>query len=332
MEQAIIDLLRSETPAVLVTVLARSGYAPRRPGARMLVSDAAVTGSLGGGLAEAKAVDAARQALLSGVSARLHFDLRNQGPETADMPCGGETELLVEPLSQTQLNLFEGAAAALAEGKPGCWLVDITNPQHAQRAFYLDLTALPPGVTVTQDSVPGLTSYGDRTLYMEPLQPPPVVLLCGGGQVSLCIARAAEQAGFLVDVVDERPEFSSVERFPMARAAYVAEEFTDLETRCGIGQQHYMVIATRGHRHDLDVLTQALHTKARYIGVFGSRKKREELCASLREQGVPNAELACVRCPIGIAIGADTPEEIAVSVVAELVAARSGRLPFFRAL
>ncbi len=118
----------------------------------------------------------------------------------------------------------------------------------------------------------------------------------------------------------------------MARAAYVVEEFADLEARCGIGPQHYMVIATRGHSHDLDVLTQALRTKARYIGVFGSRKRREELYASLREQEVPNAELACVRCPIGIAIGADTPEEIAVSVVAELVAARSGRLPFFRDL
>lgn len=332
MEQAIIDLLRSETPVALVTVLARDGYAPRRPGTRMLVSDAAVTGSVGGGLIEGKAVDAARQALLSGVSARLRFDLRNEAPETADMPCGGETELLVEPLTPTQLNLFEGAAAALAEGKPGCWLVDITRPQQAQRAFYLDLTALPPGVATMQERGPGLTVYGDRTLYVEPLQHPPVVLLCGGGQVSLCIARAAEQAGFVVDVVDDRAEFSSMERFPTARAAYVAEGFADLEARCGIGPQHYVVIATRGHSHDLDVLTQALRTKARYIGVFGSRKRREELYASLREQEVPNAELACVRCPIGLAIGADSSEEIAVSVVAELVAARSGRLPFFRDL
>lgn len=332
MEQAIVNLLRSETPAVLVTVITRSGSAPRRPGARMLVTDNAVRGTVGGGVTEAKAVDVARQTLISGVAERLHFVLQGEDPETSDMLCGGSMDLLVEPLTPSQLPLFEGAAAALEEGRPGCWLLDVTSPHQVKRAFYLDLSALPLPVAEMQGKSPDVLQYGERVLYVEPVTPRAVVLLCGGGHVSLCIARAAAEAGFLIDVVDDRPEFAAAERFPMARAAYEAAEFAGLEELCHIGPRHYVVIATRSHAYDLAVLTQALHTKARYIGMIGNRKKRDVLCEILREQGVPNAELACVRCPIGLAIGADTPEEIAVSVTAELVAARSGCLPRFRDL
>ena len=167
-------------------------------------------------------------------------------------------------------------------------------------------------------------------IYMEPLDTPPVLLLCGGGHVSLEVATLAHACGFVVDVVDDRAEFASPERFPMARHCFVLQAFANLVRACGIGRRHYVAIMTRGHSFDREVLVQALESHAFYIGMIGSRSKKDGVYGALRKEGVPDAELACVRCPIGLPIGADSPQQIAVSVVAELLAARAGTLQRLR--
>ena len=194
----------------------------------------------------------------------------------------------------------------------------------------------PEGVTVGLDAVtplletrkgrPGLVDVDGRILYVEPLDAPPVLLLCGGGHVSLEVARLAHSCGFVVDVVDDREEFSNAGRFPMARHCRVLPGYENLVQTCDIGRRHFVAIITRGHSFDREALAQALTSHAQYVGMIGSRTKREQVYAALRKQGVPDAELAAVCCPIGLSIEAETPQQIAVSIVAELLAARAGTL------
>lgn len=155
----------------------------------------------------------------------------------------------------------------------------------------------------------------------------PVILLCGTGQLALEVAKLSAQANFAVDVVDTDAEKASEDLFPMARALFAVPEFDDLTQHCAIGPQHYVAILTPEARYSQTILQQVLHTQARYIGMIGSREKRAPVFAKLRELGMPTTELACVRCPIGLPIGAQSPQERAIAIIAECIAAREGCLP-----
>ncbi|HJA78501.1 XdhC/CoxI family protein [uncultured Desulfovibrio sp.] len=357
LEARLADLLESGQPAVLMTVISREGSAPRGAGTRALLTADGLLGTVGGGALEAAALDMARQCLASGLSA-CHL-CRMDGSADTDMICGGSMEVLCESLDAAQAPLFRQAQRALDQGIEGIWSVDVTREKHPRRVLYLerqpdspatptdglslDLSALPgdtPGVIIGLDPArnlleknrgkAGLVDATVARIYMEPLDTPPVLLLCGGGHVSLEVATLAHACGFVVDVVDDRAEFASPDRFPMARHCFVLKAFADLVRACGIGRRHYVAIMTRGHSFDREVLVQALESHAFYIGMIGSRSKRESVYAALRAEGMPDAELACVRCPIGLPVGADSPQQIAVSVVAELLAARAGTLQRLR--
>ena len=133
----------------------------------------------------------------------------------------------------------------------------------------------------------------------------------------------AARVGFRVVVLDDRAEFASRQRFPLADEVRVLASFADCLPAAEIDSDSYLVIVTRGHLHDLEVLEQALRTPAGYIGMIGSRKKRNSIYTRLLDRGVTEAQLEQVRCPIGMAIEADTPEEIAVSIVGELIYQRA---------
>jgi xanthine dehydrogenase accessory factor len=149
------------------------------------------------------------------------------------------------------------------------------------------------------------------------------VYLLGAGHVAACTAEAATRVGFRVVVMDDRSEFANRERFPQADAIMVLHSFADCLNGFEIDGDAYLVIVTRGHMHDMELLDQALRTKAGYIGMIGSRKKRNAIYAKLIDRGISEAQLEQVRCPIGTAIKADTPEEIAVSIVGELIYQRA---------
>jgi len=192
---------------------------------------------------------------------------------------------------------------------------DVLSGEKARRmVFHLNND---PG----QDS--GLICGGTLEVFIEPILAPPTVFLFGAGHVSQSIAGVARQAGFDVVVVDDRERFANRERFPQANVVH-AEEF---ETICGkltITATSYLVIVTRGHKGDMDVLGWAVTTPAKYVGMIGSKRKVITTFRALEKQGVTAAQLQRVYAPIGLDIGAITPEEIAVAVVAELIAVRRG--------
>jgi len=177
----------------------------------------------------------------------------------------------------------------------------------------------------------GLICGGQLEVYVEPVLPVPVVFIFGAGHVSKSLSSVATQAGFSSVIVDDREAFANRERFPEA-ADVLAGEYETVFPTLAVNDASYILIVTRGHRDDLRVLRWAVGTPARYIAMIGSRRKVLALARVLEEEGVPRAALERVFAPMGLRIGAVTPGEIAVSVVAEMIAVRRNAGPEWRAL
>jgi xanthine dehydrogenase accessory factor len=164
----------------------------------------------------------------------------------------------------------------------------------------------------------------ERLVVADPGQMAPTLYIFGGGHVALPTTHLAAMTGFNVVVLDDRPEFSAAERFPEAAETHTIASFGTAFDNLPVNGSTYIIIVTRGHLHDRTVLAQALKTPAVYIGMIGSRRKRDEIYQGLLKDGYTAADIDRVHCPIGLAIGAGTPEEIAVSIVAEIIAVRAG--------
>ena len=167
----------------------------------------------------------------------------------------------------------------------------------------------------------GLVCGGTLEIFIEPVLPTPLLYLFGAGHVSLEIYKAARNAGFDLIVADDRDLYANLERFPEAREV-IAEDFDKAFADLSPSESSYIVIATRGHRDDMRVLRWAVQTPARYIGMIGSRRKAITVYRELLKEGLAAALFDRVYSPIGLDIGAITPAEIAVSVLAELIALR----------
>jgi xanthine dehydrogenase accessory factor len=166
----------------------------------------------------------------------------------------------------------------------------------------------------------GLICGGTLEVFVEPILPQPVLYIFGGGHVSMALAESAHKAGFAIGVVDDREAFANRDRFPMADEIYTSyeEAFEKLKPNAS----NYLVIVTRGHRDDMRVLGWAAKTNAKYVGMIGSRRKVLSVYEALEREGISSEKLARVHAPVGLEIGALTPEEIAVSITAELIAVR----------
>jgi xanthine dehydrogenase accessory factor len=172
----------------------------------------------------------------------------------------------------------------------------------------------------------GLICGGSLDIFVEPILATPTALILGGGHVGLNVAKVAKIAGFDVEIADDREAFANKERFPEASEVF-AGPWDDLFTRLSVNNHTYLVLVTRGHKGDLDCLRWAVTTEARYIGMIGSKRKFIEICKVLEREGVRQESIDRVHSPIGLDIGALTPEEIAVSIVAEMIAVRRNSTP-----
>jgi xanthine dehydrogenase accessory factor len=167
----------------------------------------------------------------------------------------------------------------------------------------------------------GLVCGGTLDIFIEPVLPPASLYIFGAGHVASSLYRAAGSAGFDVSVVDDRENYANRERFPEAKEV-IAEDFDKAMARLSPGETSYIVIVTRGHRDDMRVLRWAVQSQARYIGMIGSKRKTISIFRELVKEGIPEHRFERVHAPVGLDIGAITPEEIAVAITAELIAAR----------
>lgn len=336
----VLALLRAGEDFALVKLIGDRGSTPRSAGAEMLVRrDGTIAGSIGGGLLELTMMREAAAVLESRASRVVDLSLAGADLTSAEeMVCGGQAEVLVTYVSAGSAQLLEALTAAraaraargrawlftLLPAEPGglvetCLLLEDGAVVGARCA---DASAL--RTVVGKIAVHGSSRLADgRAVVVEQVEAPPSVVICGGGHVARALAPAALAAGFAVKVVDDREEFASPERFPGAEV--VLCPFDRALERAGVDAASYVVIVTRGHTHDLEVLLQALRSPARYVGLMASRRKRAKVVEALSAAGFPEDAIARVHSPIGLDIGAETPEELAVSIVAELIQVRAGK-------
>lgn len=327
----LIGTLEQGQSAVLCAIVRNLGSAPRTSGARMLVmADGTIAGSVGGGAVEGACQARARE-LLHGASgfAELNFELNAASAAEAGMVCGGSVSILLHRVEPESLSLLQKVRSDYLRGKRPMLLTHLPKGDLPPRLALLgpegnDEVPAELRAEILRKSrrAPFIALDQGREIFVEPLVHPGRVHLAGAGHVALATARIAAFVGFEVVVMDDRQEFASIERYPEASKVRVLDSFTDCIE--DLGPDDYVIIVTRGHLHDREVLAQALRTEAGYIGMIGSRRKRAAVYDSLRRDGFTDADLARVHCPIGLAIGADTPEEIALSIMAELVQVRAG--------
>jgi xanthine dehydrogenase accessory factor len=169
----------------------------------------------------------------------------------------------------------------------------------------------------------GLVCGGRMMVLIEPIEGTPVLCLFGAGHVAQPLARMAKHCGFRVEVVDDRAKFANAERFPEADLI-VVDGFAEATGKLSLGPNTYAVVVTRGHQGDAVALEAILGRGLRFVGLLGSKAKIVHICTALAERGVSREELGRVHAPLGLEIGAQTPDEIAVSILAEMIAVRRG--------
>jgi xanthine dehydrogenase accessory factor len=167
----------------------------------------------------------------------------------------------------------------------------------------------------------GLICGGQLEVFVECISPQPVALVFGGGHISKSLSQVLDLAGFKVSIIDNREAYANRERFPEATGVY-AEEYEDVFPKLEVNESTYLVIVTRGHRDDMRVLRWAIGTRARYIAMIGSKRKTISVIKELEKEGISRDAFERVFAPMGLEIGAVSPEEIAVSVTAEMIAVR----------
>ncbi len=177
----------------------------------------------------------------------------------------------------------------------------------------------------------GLICGGQLEVFVEPVLPVPRAYIFGAGHISKSLSKVATLAGFAAVIVDNRDSFANRERFPDAEEVHAAE-YEEVFPQLAINENSYIIIVTRGHRDDMRVLQLAISTPARYIAMIGSKRKVLNVIRELEKQGIPRAAFEKIHAPMGLDIGAISPEEIAISVAAEMIAVRRGAASNWRSL
>lgn len=341
-----VRVLERGEPCVIATVVRTLGSTPQKPGAKLLVrKDGSGVGTLGGGCVEGDIWFAARVLLREGGPPELReYHLNEELAARDGLVCGGTMHFLIDPiyepasflpLARAVLRAYEGgepvAVATVLRAPEGSPLYTgrkvLIRPDGAVEGELGDATLTSRVVEAAREAMPrGETRHLEWRgveVFVEGYTTPPTLVLMGGGHIAKALAPMARMLGFRVFVVDDRPEFANPERFPEAEATVVASY------REGLGQvpvnaNTAVVIATRGHRYDDEATESAVRSPAGYIGLVGSRRKSVLILEELYRKGIPEERIRQIRAPVGLDIGARTPEEIALSILAEVVMWRQG--------
>jgi xanthine dehydrogenase accessory factor len=338
----IAQLLAGGESFVLATIVSRSGSAPRTVGCRMVVREnTSIVGTIGGGLLEAQVQELAKEVFVHRRSILREFLFTAEEAAQMSMICGGQVQVLVHFVDAARpfnRELYQEILATL-DFRKRAWLItaipsegDAPGPpvQHLRKTDGGDLGPLDPlAVRVLMDQAgagqPGLLEHEGQRFFVASLCHQGTLFIFGAGHVAQNLAPLARHVGFYTVVLDDRPEFANQDRFDSADEIVALGSFEQSINGLEINEDGYLVLVTRGHAHDHTVLRQALGTRAGYIGMIGSRRKRDAIYAALGKEGFSKEALDRVHSPIGLDIGAETPEEIAVSIVAELIQVRAER-------
>ena len=313
--------LRAGAPVALLCVVRSHGSSPGRQGFKMGVTATAVAGSIGGGIMEHKWVELARQRLLAGDGAPLlrpQIHRREAPADRSGMMCSGEQEVLLWALTAADLPAVAAIVAALESGSGGHFeFTPTAGLQVHLAAIAADASAPAPATHAP------FYNYqpGPAWCYREQLGFRDHVTVVGGGHVSLALSRVLAALEFAVTVLDDRPDLPTLAANDAARHRRVVD-YEALAAAVPPGPHRYVVVMTVGYRTDAVALRQLLGRPYRYLGVLGSAAKVAELRRGLLADGFSAEAVAGLRGPIGLPIASQTPEEIAISIAAELIQVR----------
>lgn len=337
--EVICEKLSAGVPVVIASIIGIQGSSPRHRGTKMVVDAHGTSyGTIGGSLIEAMAIREATSIISKEQSRIMSFNLAGENAyATADMICGGQATLLLDfiPTSTEHFAFFKGFREWMKSGdnayfytiyrKTEGGIDTLGHSLHTsdgktigtyawQRADLETVIAESQGLSATDT-----LALADCEVVLDPIRKLQTIYCFGAGHVAQPTAHMAAMIGFRVVIIDDRAEFANRERFPDADEIRVIDDFNRAMEGLTIDGDSYIVIVTRGHAFDRIVLAQSLKTGAGYIGMISSKRKRNAIYAALAEQGVSQEVLKQIHSPIGLPIGGETPEEIAVSIVAELI-------------
>jgi xanthine dehydrogenase accessory factor len=322
----ILRLIESRLPGVFCSVVAARGSTPQKPGAAMLVyGDGSQAGTLGGGCVEAEVKRLALQALNETPSVpRIHtFMLDDDYGWDDGLICGGRLTVLAEPISDATAQYYS-AMADLARGD-AAWSEAIAL-ENNRGGYGAGARSLFDAEGTLIASLNGPTIPVSQADGFAVLQTPARIklLIVGGGHVGKAVAQLASEVGFEIWVLDDRDSCVTSERFPTATRRLVGDVGRTLQSlKSEITPATFALIVTRGHNNDEEALYHLATTPARYIGMIGSRRKVRLIFDDLEAKGIAKEALERVHAPVGFEIGSQSVAEIAVSIVAELIACRN---------
>ncbi len=356
--EAFAALKRDSVRAALATIVKVRGSAYRRPGARMLMApDGRTVGSISAGCLDRDVCERAHTVIASGAPVVATYDTTAAGDDVwgLGLGCAGLVEILIEPLGQDaqagQVLTFLGErvrrrdvgvvvtvfrSGGVAAGAVGSHLMltedslascSVEDTRLAQALTEEARQALREGRSrVREYAVPG----GTAEALIEVVSPPMPLVIYGAGDDAVPLARLAKEIGWHVTVVDSRSGFASTERFPWADAVVVVRP-EDAGPRVPVDERTAAVVMTHSYGHDLELLKMLLPSPVRYLGVLGARNRTVAMLRALKEAGLAVGEhdLGKVYSPVGMDIGAETPEEIALAILAEIRAVTTGRTAGF---
>lgn len=353
-----VDLLecwRAGATAALATVTSIRGSAPREVGSAMLVrADGTVVGSVSGGCVEGAVYEAALEVIAGGVPAREQYGIADEAGIAVGLTCGGEIEIFIEPISPRTFPDLDDVAAAVAAERPVAIATVIEHPDAAVvgRRIVLEeggrtaagSLGTPRRDAAVADDAEGVLATGRSAtltygtdgerrglgmrVHVQVFAPPPRLLIFGAVDHAAALASIGAFLGYDVTVCDARPVFATPERFPAAARVVVdwPHRYLAAEHEAGrIDARTALAVLTHDPKFDVPLLEVALRLPAiGFVGAMGSRRTHDDRLRRLREAGLDDAELARLSSPVGLDLGGRTPQETAVSIAAELVAAQWG--------
>jgi xanthine dehydrogenase accessory factor len=324
----VVKYLSEGKKGIVTTVINKAGAAPREEGAKMFVGEDKKTyGTVGGGNLEAEVIDEALKSMESTVVRLHHIRMDAKAVKDEGMLCGGNVDVLLEPIHDKHKIVYESIQGCEKQGTRAV-VVTRFNKTTFQKSL-IDRNGDIWGDCLEKEDAAELRDFWNEhrvrfvnnDTVVEPLSVFSNLYIFGAGHVSQFLSKVAKLVDFNVTVIDDREEFANRERFPEADSIIV-EDFNKVFDALNFTTNSYIVIVTRGHSHDALVLEKSIEQPTCYIGMIGSKRKVRMVLEHLGEKGIQKEILESIHAPVGIDINSETPQEIAVSIVAELIQVR----------
>jgi xanthine dehydrogenase accessory factor len=322
--EIICDYLMKNKTGVLATVIKRTGSAPRDVGAKMFIGeDGKSFGTVGGGILEDGAYKEALAIMGKNVIKTFSVNMNADAVNEKDMLCGGDVVILLEPVTTQHHDVYRQIEVIRKNRQRGLIVTGFGKSILAKTLFDKEGNIagdIPDDETINRiKTLPHLKkSVLTEEYFADPIGETVSLYLFGAGHVSQYVAKIAKIADFDITVIDDRKEVANRERFPDADAIIVTN-MRDAFYCLDFTGDEYIVIVSRSHEQDAEILEEALKRNTRYVGIIGSKRKVRIILENMKEKGFSENAIESVHAPVGIPIDAETPQEIAISIVAELV-------------